>query len=418
MADTLPNIRHMRVFLETVRTGSVSRAAELCSLSQPAATQALRRLEAETGASLLTRQTRNFSTTPSGALLADRIERALEHLAAGARASLRGARDGYGRRRSYDRRVTAAQLRTLIAVANTGSFTLAARALALSQPTVHRAARSLEDIAGVPFFRATSAGVELTGAALAFVTGAKLAQAEFRQAIEEIEHEQGLDAGTFNLGSLPLARTVIVPRAAHATVEDNPGFQIRVIDGRYAELLRSLREGDLDCLIGALRHPAPADDVTQEPLFMDELAIVAHPRHPLAGRRDVTLQETLAYPWVAPPKTTPAGSFLFETLRIDRQPVTPVRVVSSSLVMLRGILAEGDYVSIVSRHQIGVDQRAGHIVPLDVPLEGSQRAIGLTYRSAWRPTARQRRFLDHLRRIGAAAGPAPPAAVPQTDTLE
>ena len=85
---------------------------------------------------------------------------------------------------------------------------------------------------------------------------------------------------------------------------------------------------------------------------------------------------------------------------------------------LHMLKAEGDYVSIVSRHQIGVDQRAGHIVPLDVPLEGSQRAIGLTYRSAWRPTARQRRFLDHLRRIGAAAGPAPPAAVPQTDTLE
>jgi len=414
LTEPLPNIRHMRVFLETVRTGSVSRAAELCSLSQPAATQALRRLEAETGAPLLTRQARQFTTTRCGALLADRVERALDHLATGARASLRGARDGYGRRRSYDRLVTAAQLRTLIAVANTGSFTLAARLLALSQPTVHRAARSLEDIANVPFFHATGTGVELTGAAQIFVSAAKLAQAEIRQAKEEIEREQGLDAGTFNLGSLPLARTAIVPRATHATVAENPGLQIRVVDGRYSELLRGLREGDLDCLIGALRTPDPAEDVTQEPLFVDELAIVAHPRHPLAGRADVSLQETMAYPWVAPPKTTPAGAFLFETLRIDRHPVTPVRVVSSSLVMLRGILAEGDYVSIVSRHQIGVDQAAGHIVPLNVALHGSQRAIGLTYRSAWRPTATQHRFLDQLRRFGAMAGPAPVAGSGKT----
>lgn len=401
MVDVFPNLRHMRVFLETARSGSVSVAAERCMLSQPAATQALRRLEADLGAPLLTRRARRFIPTECGAYFVPRAEAALDFLHAGARVALRGHQG----RRPFDRLVTAAQLRTLIAVANTGSFTLAAQDLGLSQPTVHRAARCLEDIAAVPFFAVTPAGVELTPAAQAFAVAAKLARTEIRQGIEEITRELGQERGTFNLGSLPLPRTSIVPRATHAMIASTVGVQIRVVDGRYPELLRSLREGDLDCLIGALRDPLPAEDVVQEPLFQDELAIVAHPRHPLAGRRGVTLDDTLVYPWVAPPKNTPTGTYLFETLRIQERPLTPVRVVSSSLVMLRGILAMGDYVSIISRHQISTEEQDGHIVALDIDLTGNRRWVGLTYRASWRPTGTQRQFLDLLRANGRDAMP-------------
>lgn len=59
---------------------------------------------------------------------------------------------------------------------------------------------------------------------------------------------------------------------------------------------------------------------------------------------------------------------MFGKLRIEDRDRTPVRVVSSSLAMLRGILSQGDYVSIVSRHQISVEVSAGLLVPLDIPL--------------------------------------------------
>ncbi|MDU8926742.1 LysR family transcriptional regulator [Alisedimentitalea sp. MJ-SS2] len=393
MTTDFPNVRHMRVFRETARTGSVSAAADLCALSQPAATQALKRLEAAIGAPLLVRSTGSFTPTPCGALYAARVETALDHLSIGARAALKGL----PKARPFDHNVTAAQLRTLIAVAASGSFTVAAHNLDISQPTVHRAARGLEDVAGVPFFRATPSGVELTPSAQAFVLGAKLALSEIRQANEEIAQELGQHKSSFALGSLPLARTTIVPRATHAMISSTPGMQIRVVDGRYDELLRSLREGDLDCLIGALRDPPPADDIVQERLFDDALAIVAHPSHPLAGKPDLTIEDTLSYPWIAPPKTAPAGQYLFDTLRIHDRPETPVRVVSSSLIMLRGLLAEGPYVSIISRNQISIEEAAGFIAALEIPLSGDRRPIGLTTRASWRPTQSQAKFLDHLR---------------------
>ena len=393
MTDFL-NIRHMRVFLEAAKSGSVSAAAEACALSQPAATQAIKRLERDLDTPLLVRRARVFVPTECGALFVARAQAALGHLQSGARAA---ERSSTGSGAPLDRVVTAAQLRTLIAVAGAGSFTVAARRLGLAQPTVHRAARGLEQAAGTAFFKATPVGVELTPAAQAFVLGAKLALAEIRQGLAEIGRARGQERSRFVLGSLPLARTAIVPKAAHAMVIARPGMQLRVVDGRYDALLRSLREGDLDCMIGALRDPVPAEDVVQEKLFDDALAIVAHPSHPLVARRAVTLEDTLRYPWIAPPKSTPAGQYLSERLRIGDLAETPVRVVSSSLVMLRGLLAEGPYVSIISRHQIAVEEKSGHIAVLDITLEGDRRAIGLTTRAGWRPTESQAQFIQFLR---------------------
>ena len=399
MQSGFPNIRHMRVLLETIRTGTVSGAAQACHLSQPAATQAIARLEADLAVSLVTRQRQVFTPTQAGEAFAQRARVALKHLRDGARAARRGAGQAPRQVPGFDHAVTAAQLRTLIAIANTASFTMAARSLGVSQPTVHRAARTLEALSGVSFFTARPSGVMLTAAGEIFARSAKLAQAEIRQAVEEISTLRGQDTGTFVLGSLPLARTMIVPKAIHAMVQSRAGVQVRIVDGRYNELLRSLREGDIDCLIGALRDPHPAEDVLQEILFRDALAIVAHPSHPLASRRDLTLEDTLGYPWIAPPRETPAGQYLFESLEIHKRDVTPVRAVSSSMAVLRGLLAEGDYVSVVSRHQISVEEAHGMIAALDVPLTGQFRAIGLTYRKGWRPTETQAQFIDYLHKF-------------------
>ena len=121
--------------------------------------------------------------------------------------------------------------------------------------------------------------------------------------------------------------------------------------------------------------------------------------HPLAKSRGLTLtlEDTLDFPWIAPPKETPAGQFLFEKLRIQDRPETPVRVVSSSLAVLRGVLAQGNYVSIVSRHQVHVDAQLGSIIPLNIRLSGHKRNIGLTFRRNWTPTKTQQQFIDFLR---------------------
>jgi LysR family transcriptional regulator of gallate degradation len=405
MAFDFPNIRHLRAFREVAHHRGISAAADVVFLSQPAITQAITKLEARLGIPLFERLADGMSLTPPGALFLTRVERMLEELATGAEEAIRlqparAARAAKGFVR-FDRLVTAAQLRALIALAEARNFSIAARNSGISQPSIHRAGRDLERLAGFELFRSASQGIELTPAAERLARRARLAGAELQQGLFEIAAWLGRDSTRLTIGTMPLARSRILPAAMHQILSDHRDIQIRTIEGPYPELLRGLRYGENDFLIGALRDPPPTDDVVQEPLFSDSLAIVVRADHPLAARASVTLDEAVTYPWIAPPRQTPAGSYLSDVLRIPEMENTPVKVVSSSLVLIRGLLLEGDYITIISHHQVRheLDQRILVTLPVDLP--NNTRPIGLTFRAGWHPTATQARFLDHVRRAAA-----------------
>lgn len=401
----VPNIRHLRVFKQVAHSHSVSAAAQQEHLSQPAVTQAVSKLEGELGISLFERLPDGMFVTDIGALFLERVERALEHLEVGARDAarlgLKQKERGFSR---FDRLVTAAQLRALVAMSEANNFSIAARNIGISQPSIHRAARNLEKLSGIRLFTSAQEGISLTPAALVLAQRTKLALGELQQGFDEVDNHLGQDSTHIVVGCLPLARTFLMPAAIDRMVRARERVQVQVVDGRYHELLQSVRQGDMDFLVGALRPNLPVDDVVQEPLFDDPLAIAVGPNHPLLKKPDVTLADTRAYPWVAPPKTTPAGSYLFNTLRIQDLPQTPVRVVSSSLIVVRGLLAMGDYITIISLSQIHNELERELMMPLPIELADNSRPIGLTYRADWRPTETQKQFLSYLREIGKSEG--------------
>lgn len=392
------NIRHLRAFKEVAEQHGISAAAERVHLSQPAVTQAIAGLEHALEVVLFERRSEGMFTTEIGATFLVRIQRLFIHLEQGAEQACRVAGRGENKPAiGFQNRVTAAQLRALVAIWENGSFSLAARDIGISQPSVHRAGRDLEKLSGMALFAATRKGIELTSQAEVFARAVKLAAAELRQGYDEITRLKGEDTTNIVVGSMPLSRTSILPEAIHGLLQSGSEIQVRTVDGPYGELLRGLRHGDLDVLIGAMRDPVPADDVIQEVLLEDPLAIVVAPDHPLARRQNLTLADTLLYPWIAPPKTTPAGSYLHRLLGISELEQTPVRIVSSSLVLLRGLLARGNYVTFISLNQAAVECAQGLMIPLDISLPDSVRPIGLTYRKGWKPTPTQARFFDLIR---------------------
>jgi len=111
MRGDLPNIRHMRVFLEAAKSGSISIAAARCNLSQPAATQAIARLEADLGTVLLIRKRQKSALTTCGSVFAHRATQALRHMRQGAQSALRAAGEKAWRKPNFELSVTASQLR-------------------------------------------------------------------------------------------------------------------------------------------------------------------------------------------------------------------------------------------------------------------------------------------------------------------
>jgi DNA-binding transcriptional LysR family regulator len=398
MWEKSSNLRHLQAFIEVARCGNISRAAQQVHLSQPAITQAIAKLERELNAALFERSPNGMLLTEPGGLFRRRVQCALSHLQTGASEALRiGGKKRRGGFSHFERLLTAAQLRALIAVSGSGSFSLAARTAGLSQPSVHRAARDLERLSGVPLFEKTGKGIALTEAAQVLVRHSRLAFAELRHGSAEIKEWLGLDCGEIVIGCLPLARTYVLPKALNALAKEKPGIDVRVLTGPYDDLLYRLRHGEIDILVGALRDPAPFGDIVQTAYFHDPLAILARAGHPLTKTDLVTAEDVWAFPWILPPEGTPARAFFEKAFGAARKERPPGVTETSSMVLVRGLLMESDRLTILSAHQMRHEIELGQIVALPVDMLGSARPIGVTVRAGWRPTATYVAFLNHLR---------------------
>ncbi|KAB2914276.1 MAG: LysR family transcriptional regulator [Hyphomicrobiaceae bacterium] len=399
MPQEVPNFRHLRAYCAVAERRSVSRAADQVHLSQPAITQAISKLEKRLGVPLFERRSNGMYPTEPGSVFHERARRVLGLLETGAKEFARiDVRKGARGFSNFDHLVTVAQMRALCAISRTGNFSLAARSVGISQPSIHRAARDLERLAGAPLFVTRSEGIELTRGAQALAQHAKLAFAELKQGLAEIAEWLGQDTGRIVIGSMPLARTRILPEALNNLTRSRPNVSVRVVDGPYGDLLHGLRHGELDLLIGALRNPPPIGDVNEILLFEDALAIAARAGHPLARKKRIAGADLLGFPWVVPPEGAPTRTFFNSMFAARELANLPGLIETSSLAMVRGLLCGSDRLTIISAHQIMHEQRQGLLVQLPLNLPGSVRQIGLTVRRGWRPTATQKELLGHLRR--------------------
>jgi LysR family transcriptional regulator, regulator for genes of the gallate degradation pathway len=397
----IPNLRHLVLFDEVVRRGSVSATARAAHLSQPAVTQAVSHIETVLGARLMQRSYSGVVLTGAGRAAAARIERALQML----REALPAARTRSANGVAEDvlSGITSTQLNALIGVVEAGAFARAARRAGRARAAVQRAARQLEKSLGTELFEVTSFGVRPTREAEKLALRTRLAFAEVAQGQAEVAAAEGTGSGSTTIGAMPLARSVLVARAVLEFAQTRPEHGISILDGPYESMLGALRRGGADVLVGALRDPVPSEDVVQEHLFEDPLAIVVGAGHPLADGAAPTLAALARYPWIAPRRDSPLRRH-FDALiaRLERpRPVAPIEC--NSLVAARSMLIASDRVMLLSEHQIHHELETGQLVALPHPFGRVTRSIGLTVRRDWRPTEVQGQLVDGLRRHARAA---------------
>jgi LysR family transcriptional regulator of gallate degradation len=377
------NLRHLRA-LDSIRTrGSMSAAAEAVSLSQPALTLGLAKLEKQIGTPLFQRRPDGMTATTEGTIFAERARQAFAFLTKAVRGNIRGfARP--------EHLMTATQLRAFLALADSDGFVGAARRTGLSQPAIHRAVRDLEQFCAVPLVERRGRGVSLTPAGLRLARGVRLAAAEIAGAITETRPDRDQGGGRITVGSMPLSRALILPRAIARFTSLSPRTKIDVVEGSWRELVDPLRDGVLDLMIGALREEPPLD-LEQVPLMTDRLVVIGRADHPLARTAAPTLATLAAYPWIIGQTGTPLRA-QWEAL-FTGSALPPAPIECGSVMVIREVLRHSDFLTLLSADQVRLEIATGILAPLGPLLEGSTRTIGVTTREGWRPTPAQRRFL-------------------------
>jgi DNA-binding transcriptional LysR family regulator len=397
------NLRHLGAAAAVARAGSMVAAAQLENMSQSALTQAVGKLEKLLGVQLFDRRPGGTMVTGEGAAFFQRTDQALAFIKEGALAVRRTGRAGSSGNIAY--RITMSQLRALVAVRRCESFTGAAAMTGLSQPTIHRAVRDAERSLDTKFFMVSGKTVRATEQGLTLARFARLAMVELQTALDELEARHSPSAGRIVIGSLPLARAALLPAALARFSRENPDAAIVVVEGTYAAMLDDLRHGEIDMLLGALREPAPAPDVVEAPLFSTGLHVVAGASHPLAGRRQVGVARLAEYPWVITRRGAPMRQ-KWERFFASAGVPEPARVIEcGSVVVIRGLLLRDVFLTLLSEDQFRLEEAEGLLVRIGPALPTSERRIGVTHRTHWRPTNLQSRFLELLREVAVARLP-------------
>lgn len=412
----IPNLRHLWAFCRVCETGSINRAAVEIRLSQPSISQALVRLEADFGADLLTRSATGVELTRMGEILRARTERGFEGLTRAMGGSDAPPADASPGPVDPSLLFRTSQLTVLIAVGRAGTLDGAAHALAITEKSVGRNLRQLEERVGRRLSARDGTLLRLTQAGETISRAAKLFFRELELAREEMAAERGQSEGRLVVGALPLARSFIVPKAMVAIADRFPDVRLQLVEGPYPALLSGIRDGEIDVLVGALRQPLKSEDVTQHVLFSEQLSVVARSDHPCFSRRVASLADLLDYPWIAPRSGSPAREE-FDAL-IAAAPSRPtVLLEAASHIAVRSVLLESDCLALISRHQIRYEEAYGQLSVVPVDVGQAYREIGYTVHAGWKPTPLQQAFLSELRRTtelsvadAAAAEPVAPGA--------
>ena len=190
-------------------------------------------------------------------------------------------------------------IRFAAALAEHGSFTRAADALGIAQPTLSRGIRDLEADIGLPLFTRHRHGAEATDFGYLFLQQAASVSAQVADLEREVALAKGLHKGELAVGFGPHAADLLLPHALPRFVSAHPAVRIRVQIDSLEVLGRALRQRALDLVVGesTILDSDESIDVF-EPLEPIKGYLFVRAGHPLAAAKVVSLRDVLDYPLV------------------------------------------------------------------------------------------------------------------------
>ncbi|WP_343608989.1 LysR family transcriptional regulator [Novosphingobium sp.] len=372
------NLRHLAAITRISELGTMIAAAEAVSLTQPAITQALGRMEEQLGLPLFERRHNGMVETEAARLLVPRFRAALDHIGSP--------------------HVTMSRLRAMLALADAGSYVGAAQITGLSLPSLHRAVNDLSLSMRRQLVARRGKAIMLTEAGRAMARSLRLGRIELETALAELASLKGDEQRSLAVGAMPLSRARVLPAAVTRFVRRHPQVRLRIVEGSRAELVEPLRNGAIDLMIGALRQPLMEPDLVQTPLFLDHPVVLGRRDHPLAGQAP-TLEDLARWPWIIAAKGAPlrdAWEQMFTRAGLDQPQVL---VEAGSVMTIRQLLIESDCLTLLSPDQVSVELEARWLTTLCAAPPGLARTIGVTTRASWVPTQVQVDFIEQLHQL-------------------
>lgn len=248
------------------------------------------------------------------------------------------------------------------------SFTKAAEAALLSQPSVSEHIRVLEDTLGEKLIDRLGREVAPTQAGQILFQYARQIirlRDEAQQAIQEF---RGNLSGQLNLGASTIPGAFLLPKSIESFKLHHPTIQVLLKISGTSSIVEGVLDATLE--LGVIGAAWKDPRLEGEDLFSDELILTVYPDHPWAGRSSVSLAELHEEPFIFRERGSGTRMVMTDALKsagVDPAKFKQVAEMGSSEAVRQGIKARIG-VSILSSLSIAEDLKLGTLV--QVPIEG------------------------------------------------
>ncbi|MET0258871.1 MAG: LysR family transcriptional regulator [Methylobacterium sp.] len=186
------------------------------------------------------------------------------------------------------------QLRSLIAVADAGSFSGAAEATGITQSGMSQAVAALEESLGAKLLVRQRHGVELTAFGEQAIRHARAALDHLEALRQAARSATADETGSLRIAAFPSVFATVLPSLLRRFRSRHPGVDVVVLETDDREVEDWLTAGSID--IGVVLNPAPERGAV--PIGNDAWVAVLPASHPLARRRALTLAQLAKEPFV------------------------------------------------------------------------------------------------------------------------
>lgn len=186
---------------------------------------------------------------------------------------------------------TIKQLRYLIALSETLSFTKAAEACFVGQSTLSAGLKELEDSLGVQLVERDKHSVSMTPIGRGVVERAQRLIVQADDLVEFVEGSAGSMVGVIKLGVIPTIAPFLLPSLLPKVREQYPNLQVALREDLSANLMDKLNRHELDFALIAL--PYDTEGFLVKELFDDEFWLVANEADPVFKSKEIQLNNKL-----------------------------------------------------------------------------------------------------------------------------
>lgn len=202
--------------------------------------------------------------------------------------------------------MTLNQLTYFCKLAETQSYTRAAQALFIAQPSLSYAISTLEKELGCLLVAREGRRIALTPAGETFYHYARAALESLSQGVLAVQR-----GGVIRLGAIATAMSQRIPKLIVDFRAEHPQTAVNVSVGASKDILEQIAAGRLDA--GVCSFMAGYDALRFEPVYTESWVLVTPPNHPLSRQgRPVTLAEIARYPLLTYKAISPVRSLLME----------------------------------------------------------------------------------------------------------